>query len=96
MNMIKVHIKRKVPKEKKEALLVLINQLRSITMGVPGYITGETLKRVDIPDESLVVTKWQSVYYWNSWLQGIERAEIQKQINVLLGNETEYEIYEFE
>ena len=94
--MIKVHIKRKVPEKKKEALLILINQLRSITMGVPGYIAGETLKRVDKPDESLVVTKWQSVYYWNSWLQGIGRAEIQKQIDVLLGNETEYEIYEFE
>ena len=94
--MIRVHIKRKVPEEKKEALLVLINQLRSITMGVPGYITGETLKRVDKPGESLVVTKWQSVYYWNAWLQGTERAKIQKQIEALLGDETRYEIYEFE
>lgn len=94
--MIRVHIKRKVPEEKKEALLVLINQLRSITMGVPGYITGETLKRVDKPGEILVVTKWQSIYYWNAWLQGTERAKIQKQIDSLLGDETRYEIYEFE
>lgn len=94
--MIKVHIKRKVPQEKKEALLLLINRLRSLTMGVPGYIAGETLKRVDKPGESLVVTKWQSVYYWNAWLQGTERAAIQKQIDALLGNETRYEIYEFE
>ncbi len=94
--MIKVHIKRKVPEEKKEALLVLINQLRSLTMGVPGYISGETLKRVDKPGESLVITKWQSVYYWNAWLQGIERAKIQQQIDELLGYETRYEIYEFE
>ncbi|MDX2446380.1 MAG: antibiotic biosynthesis monooxygenase family protein [Desulfobacterales bacterium] len=94
--MIKVHIKRAVPEEKREALLVLLNQLRSITMGVPGYIAGETLKRVDKPGESLVVTKWQSVYYWNAWLQGTERAEIQKQIDALLGNETLYEIYTFE
>ena len=94
--MIKVHIKRKVPEEKKEALLELINQLRSITMGIPGYIAGETLKRVDKPGESLVVTKWQSVYYWNAWLQGTERAEIQTQIDQLLEDETLYEIYEFE
>ena len=94
--MIKVHIKRKVPPEKKKELLVLINQLRSITMGVPGYIAGETLKRVDKPGESLVITKWQSVYYWNAWLQGIERAAIQKQIDALLGDETRYEIYEYE
>jgi len=94
--MIKVHIKRTVPEEKREALLVLLNKLRSITMGVPGYIAGETLKRVDKPGESLVVTKWQSVYYWNAWLQGTERAEIQKQIDALLGNETLYEIYAYE
>jgi hypothetical protein len=29
-------------------------------------------------------------------VQGQERAEIQKQIDGLLGNETKYEIYEFE
>jgi heme-degrading monooxygenase HmoA len=96
MKMIKVHIKRKVPEEKREALLVLINQLRSLTMGVPGYIAGETLKRVDKSDESLVITKWQSVYYWDAWLQGTERSEIQKRIDALLGNETQYEIYEYE
>ena len=94
--MIKIHIRRTVPEEKKEALMVLINQLRAITMGVPGYIAGETLKRVDKPEESLVVTKWQSVCYWNAWLQGAERAEIQQQIDTLLGSETRYEIYEFE
>jgi len=94
--MIRVHIKRNVPEEKKEALLVLINRLRAITMGVPGYISGETLKRVDKPGESLVVTKWQSLYYWNAWLQGTERAEIQQQIDMLLEDETRYEIYEFE
>jgi heme-degrading monooxygenase HmoA len=96
MKMIKVHIKRKVPDEKRDALLVLINQLRSITMGVPGYIAGETLKRVDKPGESLVITKWQSVYYWDAWLQGVERSEIQKQIDALLGEATQYEIYEYE
>ncbi len=65
-------------------------------MGVPGYIAGETLKRVDKPGQSLVITKWQSVYYWDAWLQGVERSEIQKQIDALLGEETQYEIYEYE
>jgi len=94
--MIKVHIKRIVPEAKKDALLVLINQLRSITMGVPGYIAGETLKRMDEPGESLVVTKWQSIYYWNDWFQGSARAKIQQKIDELLESETRYEIYEFE
>ncbi len=94
--MIKVHIKRIVPEEKKKELLELINELRSITQGEPGYIAGETLKRVDKPGESLVVTKWQSIYYWDQWFQGAKRSAIQQKIDQLLGSETQYEIYEFE
>ena len=94
--MIKIHIKRKVSEDKKEELTLLINQLRSITMGTPGYIAGETLKRLDKPDESLVVTKWQSVYYWNQWFQSKERSKIQDKIDQLLGEETQYEIYEYD
>ena len=94
--MIKVHIKRKVPPEKMEDLRALINQLRSMTMGQPGYIAGETLQRVDQPGESLVVSKWQSIDYWQQWLDSKERMEIQAQIDQLLGGETQYEIYEFD
>ena len=94
--MIKIHIKRKVPPEKLEDLRVLINQLRALTMSQPGYITGETLKRVDKPGESLVVAKWQSAAYWQQWLQSKERTEIQVKIDALLGEETQYEIYEYD
>jgi len=80
MKMIKIHIKRKVPDDKKEDLGLLINQLRAMTMGKPGYIAGETLKRMDIPGESLVVTKWQSVYYQRDpWPPRKERSKIQEQ-----------------
>ena len=94
--MIKILIKRKVSEDKKEELTLLINQLRSITMGTPGYITGETLKRLDKPGESLVVTKWQSDYSWNQWFQSKERSKIQDKIDQLLGEETQYEIYEYD
>ena len=94
--MIRIHIRRKVPEDKVDGLKLLINQLRGVTMGTPGYIAGETLKRVDKPGESLVVTKWQSDYYWNLWLQSTERAEIQDQIDELLGTETQYEVYEYD
>ena len=94
--MIKVHIRRSVPEDKKEELGRLIKQLRALTMGTPGYISGETLKRSDKPGESMVVTKWQSDFYWNQWLQSEERLEIQGKIDQLLGEETHYEIYEYD
>jgi heme-degrading monooxygenase HmoA len=94
--MIKVHIKRKVPPAKIEDLRLLINELRSLTMGQPGYIAGETLKRVDRAGESLVVAKWQSAEYWKQWQQSKVRSEIQHKIDQLLGQETIYEIYEYD
>ena len=94
--MIKVHIRRKVPTEKQDDLQALINRLRALTMGQPGYIAGETLKRVDVPGESLVVSKWQSTGYWKQWQESTQRAEIQTKIDQLLGEETAYEIYEYD
>lgn len=94
--MIKIHIRRKVPQDKADDLKLLINQLRGVTMGTPGYVAGETLKRSDKPEESMVVTKWQSEFYWNQWLQSKERAEIQEKIDQLLGEDTVYEIYEYD
>jgi heme-degrading monooxygenase HmoA len=94
--MIKIHIRRKVPENKADNLKSLINQLRGVTMGTPGYVAGETLKRLDKPGESLVVTKWQSKFYWEQWIQSKERAEIQDKIDQLLGDETRYEIYEYD
>jgi len=94
--MIKIHIKRKVPPEKLADLRLLIHQLRALTMGQPGYIAGETLIRVDKPGESLVVAKWQSTDYWKHWFESTERAQIQARIDQLLGEETRYEIYEYD
>jgi heme-degrading monooxygenase HmoA len=94
--MIRIHIKRKVPEDKANELKSLVNQLRGLTMGQPGYIAGETLRRVDKPGESLIVSKWQSVEAWNRWLQSKERAEIQDRIDQLLGADTIYEIYEYD
>ena len=94
--MIRIHIRRNVPEGKADDLKLLINQLRGVTMGTPGYIAGETLKRVDNPGESLVVTKWQSEFYWDQWLQSKERAEIQDEIDRLLEAPTQYEIYEYD
>ena len=94
--MIKIHVRRNIPEDKKKDVMLLIIKLRSMSMGKPGYISGETLKRVDTPKESLVVTKWQSIHYWNKWFQSAERAEIQNKIDQLLGEETQYEIYEYD
>ena len=94
--MIRIHVRRNIPEDKKEDVMRLIIKLRSMSTGKPGYISGETLKRLDKSGESLVVTKWQSIHYWNQWFQSEERSEIQSNIDQLIGEETQYEIYEYD
>jgi heme-degrading monooxygenase HmoA len=93
---VKILIKRKVPGPKSEELSKLLKHLRALTMIQPGYISGETLDRVDVPGQSLVISTWQSVESWRNWVLGKERQEIQGRIDELLGEETTYEIYEYQ
>jgi heme-degrading monooxygenase HmoA len=90
---VKIVIKRKVPKEKEKELLPLIKQLRIATTQQAGYISGETLKRIDKPGETVVVSTWESAEDWNRWVTSPERSVLQTKIDTLLGQETEYEIY---
>ena len=90
---IKIIIKRKVPKDMEKELLPLIKELRILTTKQEGYISGETLDRVDKPGQSLVISTWQSVEDWNNWANSTERKAIQDNIDKLLGEKTEYELY---
>ena len=93
--MIKVMIKRKIPKGKEEELMKLIVELRSRASKQPGYISGETLCSSAEPDTYLVISIWDDEKYWKTWLASEERAEYQNRINELIGTETGYEIYRY-
>jgi len=92
---VKIVIKRKVPREKEKDLLPLIKELRIATTRQPGYISGETLKRIDKPGETVVVSTWETAEDWNKWVVSRERSALQAKIDTLLGKETEYEIYRY-
>ncbi len=90
---VKIVIRRKVPKNKEKELLPLIKELRIATTRQAGYISGETLQRIDKPGETLVVSIWERAEDWNRWVTSPERSVLQTKIDTLLGKETEYEIY---
>ena len=91
---VKIFIKRRVSDVNVLALTSLLKQLRSLTLNQPGYIYGETLKRVDREDECMVISTWRTLDDWNAWLNNPERATIQSEIDLLLGLETDYAVYE--
>lgn len=93
---VKIIIKRLVPESKEATLRPLLKKLRNLAMDQPGYVTGETFKRIDRPGESLVISTWQSMDDWRKWLLSEERSETQEKIDYLLGEKTAYEIYSFD
>lgn len=90
---VKILIRRKGTNENAVALSKLLKKLRSLTLDQPGYISGETLRRIDDMDETMVISTWQSLEDWKRWVKDPQRAEIQSEIDMLLGKETEYAMY---
>ena len=90
---VKIIIRRKVSKDKEAQLLPLLLELRSKATSQPGYISGETLRNVDDPEDFVVISTWQSAENWKAWDAGKGKAEIQDKIDALLGEKTIYGIY---
>ncbi|OPX39446.1 MAG: antibiotic biosynthesis monooxygenase [Deltaproteobacteria bacterium] len=90
---IKIIITRKVSKDKEANLLPLLIQLRALATAQPGYISGETLRNIQDPEEYLVISTWQSKENWDKWVSSPQRAEIQDKIDSLLGQKTTYDTY---
>ena len=93
--LVKVLIKRKVTQDKEAALLDLITQLRTLASRQPGYISGETLRSADNPEEYLVISTWQTADDWKKWFASKERAARQDKIDKILGKKTEYEVFQY-
>jgi len=92
---VKILIKRTVPNDKEKELMPLLKELRNLGVNQPGYISGETLKNIENPNELLVISTWQSAAEWNNWVRNDQRREIQDQIDFLLQARTEYNIYDY-
>ncbi len=92
---VKVLIKRIVPEKMAKDLIPLFRQMRSLATNHVGYISGETLRNLDNPEEFMVISTWQSSDDWKDWLQSKDKKEIQGKIDSLLGGETEYKIFHY-
>jgi heme-degrading monooxygenase HmoA len=92
---VKIFIRRVIAEERINDLLPLFRRLRNLATNRSGYISGETLKRIDNPGKYLVISTWQSLDDWRKWVVSRERIEVQKEIDARIGEETVYEIYQY-
>jgi heme-degrading monooxygenase HmoA len=84
MMTIRVLIERRIVPENQPVLSGLLMRLRGKAMQARGYISGETLRSLQDPNEYLVISTWNSLDDWKRWEAEKERQEIQSQIDSLL------------
>ncbi len=92
---IKVLIKRTVPHSKAKEMIPLFREMRALATGQPGYISGETLRSLDNPEEYLVISTWHTSDDWQNWLNSSQRQSMQAKVDGLLGGSTHYEIFHY-
>jgi len=91
---VQVIIKRKLKVDNPEELIPFLTELRIRAKDQPGYISGETLRSLDNPEDYLVFSIWETADDWKKWFQSKERRAIQGEVDSLIGEKTFYEIFE--
>jgi heme-degrading monooxygenase HmoA len=92
---VRVLINYKFPPSRESEVLPILKELRIKVPQQPGYVTSEYLKRVDAPNEMVVISTWTSVDAWNNWMQSKDRRQIQSRIDAVPGAEIDYSLYGF-
>ena len=92
---VKILIKRHFKEGKTAEAFALLLKFRRNAMNQPGYISGETMRSLDNPDEFLVISTWESSDDWKNWVKSADRKEVQDKIDALLGGTTDYEIFHY-
>ncbi len=91
---VRVFIKRYVKKDKTEAALDLLKEVRSHALKQPGYISGETLVNHYDPCSITVVSTWQTIDDWIRWQESDARSAKEDQMEDLQEGPANFEIYD--
>jgi heme-degrading monooxygenase HmoA len=89
----KIIIKRTFVSGKEKQIISLLNEIRSKAMNQPGYISGETLHKVNAPNEMTVIATWQSQENWDAWKNSEERKSYEAMLEIYQEGPTEYDEY---
>jgi heme-degrading monooxygenase HmoA len=92
---VKILIKRRLPLDKVKYIAAIFRQIRIRALEQEGYISSETLRNIDNPQEFLVISTWRSLEDWQKWLNSSQRNELHSKVDMLLDGGTTYEAYEY-
>jgi heme-degrading monooxygenase HmoA len=89
----KILINRHFKPGNEKEILNLLNQLRSIAMQQPGYVSGLTMSAPDDPNNMMVISTWQSLDEWLAWKANTERNNLEAMLDIYQHKPTEFQEY---
>jgi heme-degrading monooxygenase HmoA len=89
-----VLIKRKLKPGHEDRLKMLYHEMSKAALLREGYLGSEIMKRVDVDNQMLVISRWKHEDEWTRWLVSSARRNYQEQIDAITCDETKFEIYE--
>jgi heme oxygenase (mycobilin-producing) len=90
---VRVIIDRKIRKDKEAGFAELLRELRSNAIVTKGYISGETLRAVEDPQNFIVISTWQSLDDWKNWEKDPRRKKTQAKIEKMMARPTKTKVY---
>lgn len=93
--MVKILLERTIKGKHVAEIVQLLRQLRIKAMQQPGYIGGETLHAVGDPNHYLVISSWESLDDWQTWLNNPERQKMQAEVDSYLESPTSMRVFTY-
>lgn len=90
---VKILIKRKFKDGSIRAISRFLINNRNGAMQQPGYISSETLRSLDDPNQVVVVSMWDNIESWNNWKTSETRKANEDEFKDYLVGETQFEHY---
>ena len=90
---VKILIKRKFKDGNLRAASRLLINNRKGAMQQPGYISSETMQRLEDPNQITVTSMWQDINSWETWKNSEARVANENEVKNVLAEPTEYEYY---
>lgn len=92
--MIKVIIERRIMPGLEDEYELAAREAMRISLGIRGFVGGETLVRLGHTDRRLMITKWRDLRAWKEWHASEARANAMQRILPLLTEDETIHVYE--
>jgi heme-degrading monooxygenase HmoA len=88
---VKILIKRRFKEGHTPQIVALLNEIRSLAMHQPGYMSGETLVKRGFPNNMVVISTWRDTEAWQRWRDCDGRKKFESMLEVYQERPTDYE-----